>query len=102
MKVFNPKGKVCLAPMAGFSDRVFRKICREMDAGFVYSEMVSADGILQKNSKTEDILHFEKEERPIGIQIFGSDPGKISDAAKVIADREKPDFIDINFGCPVK
>ena len=68
------KTPVLLAPMAGVTDYPFRILCKEMGAGIVYSEFVSADGIIRENSKTLDLIKFEEKERPIGIQIFGSDP----------------------------
>ena len=64
---------VLLAPMAGITDYPFRILCKEMGAGIVYSEFVSADGIIRENSKTLNLIRFEEAERPIGIQIFGSD-----------------------------
>ena len=74
------KTPVFLAPMAGVTDYPFRILCKEMGAGMVYSEFVSADGIIRENSKTLDLIKFEEEERPIGIQIFGSDPEVMSKA----------------------
>ena len=64
---------IILAPMAGVTDYPFRILCKEMGAGIVYSEFVSADGIIRENSKTLSLVRFEEPERPIGIQIFGSD-----------------------------
>ena len=95
------KTPIFLAPMAGVTDYPFRIICKEMGAGVVYSEFVSADGIIRENTKTLDMIKFDKKERPIGIQIFGSNPEVMSKAAKYIYDNFKPDIIDINYGCPV-
>lgn len=95
------KTPVFLAPMAGVTDYPFRILCKEMGAGMVYSEFVSADGIIRENSKTLDLIKFEEEERPIGIQIFGSDPEVMSKASRFVLDSFKPDLIDINYGCPV-
>jgi len=92
---------VILAPMAGVTDYPFRILCKEMGAGIVYSEFVSADGIIRENSKTLSLIRFEETERPIGIQIFGSDPSVMNKAAKFVYDSFKPDIIDINYGCPV-
>ena len=92
---------IILAPMAGVTDYPFRILCKRMGAGIVYSEFVSADGIIRENSKTLDLIRFEDEERPIGIQIFGSDPNVMSKAAKYVFDSFNPDIIDINYGCPV-
>ena len=95
------KKPIFLAPMAGVTDYPFRILCKEMGAGLVYSEFVSADGIIRENSKTLDLIKFEKTERPIGIQIFGSNPEVMSKAAKYVFKSFKPDLIDINYGCPV-
>ena len=95
------KKPIFLAPMAGVTDYPFRILCKEMGAGLVYSEFVSADGIIRENSKTLDLIKFEEIERPIGIQIFGSNPEVMSKAAKYVFKSFKPDLIDINYGCPV-
>lgn len=98
IKINNP---IFLAPMAGVTDYPFRILCKEMGAGVVYSEFVSADGIIRENTKTLNLISFEEIERPIGIQIFGSDPHVMSKAALYISDTFSPDIIDINYGCPV-
>lgn len=90
-----------LAPMAGFTDQPFRRICKKLGAGFLFGEFVSADGLVYESQKTFDLLNFLEEERPFGIQIFGSDPKIMARAAKIIR-RFRPDVLDINFGCPVK
>ncbi len=92
---------VVLAPMAGVTDYPFRILCKEMGAGIVYSEFVSADGIIRENTKTLDLIHFEEAERPIGIQIFGSDAEIMSQAARLVYKKFRPDILDINYGCPV-
>ena len=92
---------VFLAPMAGVTDYPFRILCKEMGAGMVYSEFVSADGIIRENTKTLNLIRFEEPERPIGIQIFGNDAETMSQAAKYVADTFQPDILDINYGCPV-
>tara|TARA_B100001245_G_scaffold206229_1_gene168153 strand:+ start:691 stop:1665 length:975 start_codon:yes stop_codon:yes gene_type:complete len=92
---------IFLAPMAGVTDYSFRIICKEHGAGIVYSEFVSAHGIIRKNEKTLDMIKFTDEERPIGIQIFGDEPEVMAKAARFVADQFKPDIIDINYGCPV-
>jgi len=92
---------IFLAPMAGVTDYSFRIICKEHGAGIVYSEFVSAHGIIRKNEKTLDMIKFTDEERPIGIQIFGDEPEVMANAARFVADQFKPDIIDINYGCPV-
>ena len=91
-----------LAPQAGVSESPFRRLCRRFGADVVSTEFVSADGIMQGNRQTRDHLRFDADERPIGIQIFGSDPGTMGEAAALVSDLFEPDFIDINFGCPVK
>jgi tRNA-dihydrouridine synthase B len=92
---------VLLAPMAGFTDYPFRVLCKRMGAGLVYSEFVSADGIIRENTRTIEMIKFSDEERPIGIQIFGNDPSTMSQAASFIDKKFSPDIIDINYGCPV-
>ena len=87
---------IILAPMAGVTDYPFRILCKEMGAGIVYSEFVSADGIIRENSKTLSLIRFEEPERPIGIQIFGSDAEVMSQAARYVYESFKPDILDIN------
>jgi tRNA-dihydrouridine synthase B len=90
-----------LSPMAGVSDLVFRAICRAHGADVTYCEFVSANGLLQGNQATLDLVELAKDEHPVGIQLFGSEPGVLAEAA-VEAEKLEPDLIDINFGCPVK
>ena len=92
---------VVLAPMAGVTDYPFRILCKEMGAGVVYSEFVSADGIIRENTKTLSMIRFEESERPIGIQIFGNDAETMGQAAKYVVETFRPDILDINYGCPV-
>ena len=96
------KNPYFLAPMAGVTDKPFRTICKEMGAGFLYSEFVSSEGIIRNNEKTIQYMNFSKSERPIGIQIFGNNANTMSKSAKIIEIKIKPDLIDLNFGCPVK
>lgn len=91
-----------LAPQAGVSESPFRRLCRRFGADVVVSEFVSAAGIVMGTSRSRDYLRFDEEERPIGIQIFGAEPQMMADAAALVAEVHAPDFIDINFGCPVK
>ena len=91
-----------LAPQAGVSESPFRRLCRRFGADIVSTEFVSADGIMQGNRQTRDHLRFDEDERPVGIQIFGSDPKTMGEASALVTDLFGPDFIDINFGCPVK
>ncbi len=95
------KSPVFLAPMAGITDYSFRILCKEQGAGIVYSEFVSAHGVVRENECTLDLIKFTEAERPIGIQIFGDDPEIMSDAADYINKKFKPDLLDINYGCPV-
>ena len=90
-----------LAPMAGVTDHPFRLICKKLGAGVVYTEFVSANGIIRENIKTLNMMKFEEEERPLGIQIFGDDPEVVGKSAKMVNEMFKPDIIDINYGCPV-
>lgn len=91
-----------LAPMAGVSESPFRRICRRFGADVVVTEFLSAEGIRRENAATLDKLRFGADERPIGVQIFGADPEAMGDAARLVTDVFQPEFIDINFGCPVK
>src|SRR3954465_6069346 len=91
-----------LAPMAGVSEAPFRRLCRRFCADVVVTEFLSAEGIRRENEATLATLRFGPEERPIGVQIFGSDPAAMGEAAALITDVFQPEFIDINFGCPVK
>ncbi|MEX2583498.1 MAG: tRNA dihydrouridine synthase DusB [Gemmatimonadota bacterium] len=91
-----------LAPQAGVSESPFRRLCRGFGADVVVSEFVSSEGIRRNDRRTHDYLRFHDEERPIGIQIFGADPRAMAEAAALVEDVYRPDFLDINFGCPVK
>jgi tRNA-dihydrouridine synthase B len=91
-----------LAPQAGVSESPFRRLCRRFGADVVVSEFVSAEAICQGNERTLEYLRFEEEERPIGVQIFGADPERMAQAAAFVHETFAPDFVDINFGCPVK
>src|SRR5687768_8872430 len=91
-----------LAPMAGVSESPFRRLCRRFGADVVVTEFLSAEGIRRENAATLDKLRFGADERPIGVQIFGADPSAMGEAAALVTDVFQPEFIDINFGCPVK
>src|SRR5690242_8585027 len=91
-----------LAPMAGVSESPFRRLCRRFGADVVVTEFLSAEGIRRENQATLDKLRFGSDERPIGVQIFGADPVAMGEAARLVTDVFEPEFIDINFGCPVK
>ncbi len=93
------ENNVFLAPMAGVTDLPFRLLCKEMGCGLVYSEMVSAKGILYENRNTTELLQVAAEERPAAVQLFGSDPQILGAMAKKIEDYPI-DIIDVNMGCP--
>jgi len=97
-----PRVPLYLAPMAGVSESPFRRICRRFGADVVVTEFLSAEGIRRENDATISKLRFSEDERPIGVQIFGADPVAMGEAARTVTDVFAPEFIDINFGCPVK
>jgi tRNA-dihydrouridine synthase B len=102
---FETESPFLLAPLAGVSDSPFRRLAREQGAAMVYTEMVSADGLVRGNQATFDYIAFEPEERPIGIQLFGSEPGVMAEATRILNDLpepQRPDLVDINMGCPVR
>jgi nifR3 family TIM-barrel protein len=91
-----------LAPMAGVSESPFRRMCHAHGADVVVTEFLSAEGIRRENAATISKLRFTEAERPIGVQIFGAEPAAMAEAAAMVTDLFAPDFVDINFGCPVK
>lgn len=91
-----------LAPQAGVSESPFRRLCRGFGADVVVSEFVSAEGIRRGSERTHEYLRFHDAERPIGVQIFGGEPAAMAEAAALVEEAYGPDFLDINFGCPVK
>ncbi len=93
--------QIIVAPLAGITDTVFRRLCRNNGADIVYSEMVSAEGIVHGAKNTAELLSFYEHERPIGIQLFGTKPESLAYAVRYVQDRVQPDFIDLNCGCPV-
>jgi len=92
---------IYLAPMAGVTDVVFRTICKELGADVMVTEFVSAEGIIRQDDRTRKYTEFTDEQRPVGVQLFGADGARMGEAANKIIDWKKPDFIDLNFGCPV-
>ena len=90
-----------LAPMAGVSDTIFRKLCKEHGADVLITEFVSAEGVFRRNERTREYLEFDEIERPIGVQLFGANAEHMAEAARQVIDWVGPDFIDLNFGCPV-
>ncbi len=92
---------VFLAPMEDVTDIGFRLLCKRFGASMVYTEFVSAEALVRSVKSTERKLDISDVERPVGIQIYGRDPGAMVEAAKIV-EEARPDLIDINFGCPVK
>src|SRR4051812_28692789 len=93
--------RLVLAPMAGVSVQAFRRQGRRYGAGLVCSEMVSVAGIAHRNERTLGYLRVGADEHPLAIQIFGSDPPAMAEAARMV-DAAGADVVDINFGCPVR
>ena len=89
-----------LAPMAGVADRAYRLMCKKYGAAYVVSEMVSAKGICYSDRKTAELCTVTNEERPMAVQLFGSEPDFMAEAVKIVLEY-RPDIIDINMGCPV-
>lgn len=96
VKLANP---VILAPMAGVTDLPFRLLVKEMGCGLVYTEMVSDKGLIYQNEHTLEMLKIDERERPVALQIFGSEPEPMAKAAKIV-EKAGADIIDINMGCP--
>ena len=92
-------GYAALAPMAGVADRAFRELCMSFGAGYCVSEMVSSKGIAYHSQKSADLMEVSADEHPCGVQLFGTEPDTMADAAR-FALRYSPDVIDINMGCP--
>ena len=103
MKIGNVeiKNNIALAPMAGVTDLPYRILCKEMGCGLLYTEMVSAKAILYKNKNTEPLLETNESEKPIAVQLFGSDPEIMGNMARKLCEERTFDIIDINMGCPV-
>jgi len=89
-----------LAPMARFTDVVFRQFCKEQGADVMVTEFVQADALTRDDPRLWETVDFTEAQRPMGVQIFGSNPRTMGEAARLLTDRLQPDFIDINFGCP--
>ena len=94
-------GRILLAPLSGITDSAFRRLCRRWGAAATFADMLSADGIVRRNARTLCKISTCGEERPVGAQLFGTDPGVMRDAA-VLLEYAGFDFIDINAGCPVR
>jgi tRNA-dihydrouridine synthase B len=96
-----PHFPLYLAPMAGVSDKIFRQLCKERGADVLVTEFVSAEGVFRRNQRTREYLDFDECERPLGVQLFGGHAEHMAEAARHVIDWVRPDFIDLNFGCPV-
>jgi len=90
-----------LAPLAGYTDLPFRLLCRENGAALCFSEMISCHGLVQNQKNTHELLRTVAEERPFAVQLFGSDPEFMGQAAAIVSSLSA-DLIDINMGCPVR
>ncbi len=95
------RNAVMLAPMEGYSEMPFRRICRRLGASMVFTEFTSSEGLIRLAGNTGRKITFHDDERPLGIQIYGRDPGRMAEAARIVSER-RPDLVDINFGCPAK
>jgi tRNA-dihydrouridine synthase B len=98
---FSERFPLYLAPMAGVSDKIFRQLCKDYGADVLTTEFVSAEGIFRRNERTREYLDFDEIERPIGVQLFGANAEHMAEAARQVIDWVRPDFVDLNFGCPV-
>ena len=94
------KDKIILAPMAGICDLPFRLLCKEQGCDILYTEMISAKGMYYNNKNTGPLIMTDEREKPIGVQIFGSEPELMAEQAKKLEDKGFA-FIDVNMGCPV-
>lgn len=94
--------KVVIAPLAGFTNLAFRKVAKKYGAGLVYTEMISAKGLLYENDKTFSLCQIDESEHPVSLQLFGGEKEDLVKAAKIIDEKVDCEFIDINMGCPIK
>lgn len=92
---------VVLAPMAGITNRAFRRLCREAGAGLYVSEMVTSRALVERNAATLDMVRFEDDEQPRSVQLYGVDPHVMAGAVRILVHETGVDHIDMNFGCPV-
>lgn len=104
MKIGNVdiKNRIVLAPMAGYTNPAFRRIAKEFGAGLVFSEMISANGLLYDNDKTWELAKTYPEERPVALQVFGGEAETLAEAARLLERKAEFDILDINMGCPVR
>ncbi|MER7795911.1 tRNA dihydrouridine synthase DusB [Microbacterium sp. NPDC096154] len=92
---------VVLAPMAGITNTAFRRLCREYGAGLYVSEMITTRALVERNAATMRLIRHHESETPRSIQLYGVDPKTTAEAARIIAEEDRADHIDLNFGCPV-
>jgi len=92
---------VVLAPMAGITNRAFRRLCRESGAGLYVSEMITSRALVERNEATMDMVTFADDESPRSVQLYGVDPQVMAEAVRIIVSEDRADHIDMNFGCPV-
>ena len=95
------ENNIFAAPLSGVTNKVYRKILKEMGAGLLYTEMISAKALCFGDKKTMQLMSIDDEKGPIAVQIFGSEPDIMSEGAKIALESVHPDIIDINMGCPV-
>lgn len=96
------KNNIAIAPLAGYTNLAYRKIMKEFGVGLVYTEMISAKGLLYENDKTWELTTVDSNEHPVAVQIFGGEIDDMIKATKLLDERSDCDIIDINMGCPVK
>lgn len=92
---------VVLAPMAGITNTAFRRLCREYGAGLYVSEMITSRALVERNATTMRLIHHHESETPRSVQLYGVDPTTVGRAARLLAEEDRADHIDLNFGCPV-
>ena len=92
---------VVLAPMAGVTNRAFRRLCREHGAGLYVSEMVTSRALVERTPESMRMIRHDDDERPRSVQVYGVDPATVGAAVRMLAEEDRADHIDLNFGCPV-
>lgn len=98
---FGPgKFPLYLAPMARHTDVAFRQLCKEQGADVMVTEFVQSEALIRGNAKAWEMVDFTEAQRPMGVQIFGATPASMAKAARMVCERMRPDFLDLNFGCP--
>lgn len=95
-------GPTVLAPMAGYTDARFRRICRQLGCSLVFTEMVSAEGLMRSVRSTHRLIRIEPGGRPVALQLYGNDPVRLGEAAARAEELVQPDVIDVNMGCPAR